>query len=41
MQGRVYISNYSEYALSYTLSIYISLIDIVFSEYNAAFLCHC
>ena len=36
-----YMSHYSEYALSSTLSIYIILIAIVLSEYNAAFLCHC
>ena len=41
MLGRGYISHYSEYALSYTLSIYITLIAIVLSEYKYAFLCHC
>ena len=41
MLGRGYISHYSEYALSSTLSIYITLIAIVLREYNAAFLCHC
>ena len=39
--GHGYISHYSEYALSSALSIYITLIAIVLSEYNAAFLCHC
>ena len=40
MLGRDYICHDSEYALSYTLSIYryITLIAIVLSEYNAAFL---
>ena len=33
--GRGYISHYSKYALSSTLSIYITLIAIVFREYNA------
>ena len=40
MLGRGYISYYSEYALSSTLSIYITLIAIVLTEYNATFLCH-
>ena len=40
MLGRGYLSHYSEYALSTTLSIYITLIAIVTREYNAAFLCH-
>ena len=40
MLGRGYISHYSEYALSTTLSIYNTLIAIVLREYNAAFLCH-
>ena len=39
--GRDYISHYSEYALSSTLSIYITLIIVTGREYNAAFLCHC
>ena len=34
-------SQYSEQALSSTLSIYITLMAIVFSESNAAFLCLC
>ena len=38
--GCGYISHYSEYVLSSTLSIYISLIAIVLKGYNAAFLCH-
>ena len=41
MLGRGYISQYDEYALSSTLSIYIKLIPIVLKKYNAAFLCHC
>ena len=41
MLGRGYISHYSEYALSSTLSIYITLIAIVLREYNTAFLCNC
>ena len=32
---------YSEYALSSNLSIYIPLIAIELSKYDAAFLCHC
>ena len=36
--GRGYISYYSEYALSSTLSIYITLIAIVLSVNNAAFI---
>ena len=40
MLGRGYMSHYSEYASFSTLSIYITLIVIVLSEYNAAFLCH-
>ena len=39
--GCVYISNFSEYALSSTLSINIAWIAIVLREYIAAFLCHC
>ena len=38
--GHDHISYYSEYALSSTLSIYSTLIDIVLREYNAAFQCH-
>ena len=38
--GHGYTSHYSEYALSSTLSIYITLISFVLQEYNAAFLCH-
>ena len=42
MVGRGYISHYTVYALSSTLSIYITLIAIVCKEYNAAaFLCQC
>ena len=37
MLGQGFISNYSEYTLS-SLSIYMTLITIVLSEYNAAFL---
>ena len=37
MLERGYISHYSEYALTSTQSIYITLIAIVLSEYNAAF----
>ena len=40
MLGRGNISHYCEYALSFTLSIYL-LIVLVLREYNAAFLCHC
>ena len=36
MLGHAYLSHYSEYALSSTLSIYITSIAIVLSEYNAA-----
>ena len=36
MLGRGCISHYSEYALSSTLPIYITLIAIVLLEYNAA-----
>ena len=38
---RGYISLPSEYLISSTLSIYVTLIIIVLREYNAAFLCHC
>ena len=38
MLDRGNISHYSEYALSSTLSIYSTLIDIVLREYNVAFL---
>ena len=37
MLGCRYVSHYSEYYLL----LYITLIVIVLSEYNAAFLCHC
>ena len=40
MLGRGHISHYSEYILSSTLSIYSTLIDIVLSDYDAAFLYH-
>ena len=36
MLGRGFIGHYSEYALSSTLSIYITLIVIVLRKYNAA-----
>ena len=39
MLGRGYISHYSEYALSSTLSIYSTLIAIILKEYNVGFLC--
>ena len=39
--GCGYITHYSEYALSSTLSIYITLIAIVLREFNAALLYHC
>ena len=41
MLGRGYMRHNSKYALSSTLSIYIILIAIVLSWYNAAFLCYC
>ena len=41
MLGQDHISHYSEYALSFTRSIYNTLIAIVLRKYNAAFLCHC
>ena len=41
MLGCGYMGHYSEYALSSTLSIYITLIAIVLREYNTAFLRHC
>ena len=41
MLGRGYMSHFSEYALSSTLSIYNTLNAIVLMEYNAAFLCQC
>ena len=40
MFGCDHISHYSEYVLSSTLSIYITLIAIVLRDYNAAFLYH-
>ena len=40
MLGRGHISHYSEYILSSTLSIYSTLIAIVLSNYDAAFLYH-
>ena len=40
MLGRGYLSHYSEYALSSTLSVYITLNAIVSREYNSASLCH-
>ena len=40
MLERVYISHYSEYALSCTLLIYIIFIAIILKEYNAAVLCN-
>ena len=41
MLRRGYKSHYREYAFSSTLSMYVTLIAIVFREYNAVFLCHC
>ena len=42
MRGRGSISHYySEYALSSTLSSYITLVASVFNEYNAAVPGHC
>ena len=41
MLGRGYISHYSEYALSSTLSKYSTLIAFILREYDAAFLCYC
>ena len=41
MLRRGYISHYSEYALTSTLSINITLIVFVLRENNDAFLCHC
>ena len=38
MLGRGHISHYSEYVLSSTLSVYFTLIAIVFKDYDAAFL---
>ena len=35
------LKSYSENALSYTLSIYITLIATVLRHYYAAFLCYC
>ena len=40
MLRRGHISNYSEYVLSSTLSIYRTLIAIVIRDYDAAFLYH-
>ena len=40
MLGRGYMSHYIEYALSSIVSMNITLIAIVLSEYNAALLCH-
>ena len=37
MLGRVQIRNNSEYTISFTLSMYITLIAIVLNDYNAAF----
>ena len=41
MLGRGYKSHYGEYALSSTLSIYITLIAIALRDCDAAFLCKC
>ena len=41
MLGCGHISQYSEYALFSTLSIYSTLIAIVLRDCNAPFLCHC
>ena len=40
MLGRFHISHYSEYVLSSTLSINVTLIAIVIRDYDAAFLYH-
>ena len=40
MFGRGHISHYSEYVVSYTLSIYSTLIANVLRDYDAAFLYH-
>ena len=40
MLGCGHISHYSEYVVSSTLSIYSTLVDIVFRNYDAAFLYH-
>ena len=41
MLGCGHISQYSEYALSSTLSIYSTLVAILLRDCNAPFLCHC
>ena len=35
------VNLYSEYVLSSSISIYFTLISIVFKDYDSAFLCHC
>ena len=40
MLGRGHISNYGEYVVSSTLSIYSTLVAIVLRNYDAAFLYH-
>ena len=40
MLGRGHINHFSEYVLSYTLSIYSTLIAIVLRDYDAAFRYH-
>ena len=40
MLGRGYINHYSENVVSSTLSIYSTLVAIVFRDYDAAFLYH-
>ena len=40
MLGHGHISHFSEYVLSSTLSIYSTLVAIVFRDYDAAFLYH-
>ena len=40
VQGCGHISHYSEYVVSFTLSIYSTLVAIVLRDYDAAFLYH-
>ena len=40
MLGCGHISHYSEYVVSFTLSIYSTLVAIVLRDYDAAFLYH-
>ena len=39
-RGHIRVNHYGEYVLSSTLSIYSTLIAIVLSDYDAAFLYH-